>query len=191
MNVLCLFRCVYSKITCYASVFPVHHLYVHYNANSCCTSPASYDHDRVCFYMRYRGIYLFSLSIPASALHQQLAHRQHHTPTAFRVSLLIPAGLTAPHLLKPALCDRKHSTTHYTSRLLHTQSHDKNVQFDWTKFWEFLSPEWLWLLLAVSVSHCYTSCYQHQLLHVLLSEDIHMYDKYMYMFTSTCIIHVQ
>ena len=68
-----------------------------------------------------------------------------------RLSLLIPGTLTAPHLLKPALC--KHPLT--SSRLLGTQSHDQNVGFDWAKFLEYLSPEWLWLLLAVAVSHCY------------------------------------
>lgn len=67
-----------------------------------------------------------------------------------QVSLLIPAALCMPHVLRPALCKQKRAVA--SSRLLVTRSHDQNVSFDWSKLWEFLAPELPWLLLSIGVS---------------------------------------
>ena len=70
--------------------------------------------------------------------------------SGIQVSLLIPAGLCIPHVLRPALC--KQRKTVVPSRLLVTRSRDQNVSFDWSKLWEFLAPELPWLLLSIGVS---------------------------------------
>lgn len=92
-----------------------------------------------------------SLFLPLQCCPRQPGSLLHHI---FRVSFFVPASLAAPRLLTPVLCKHRQPPT---SRLLLNRSHDWEVVFDWNKFWEYLSPEWLWLLLAVAVSFYFCS----------------------------------
>ncbi|CAI8029963.1 Mitochondrial potassium channel ATP-binding subunit [Geodia barretti] len=68
-----------------------------------------------------------------------------------RLGVLVPAGLSLPHLLRPALCKHKYHTS--SQNLMLTLEHSQmNTTFDWSKFLEYLSPEWLWLLLAIAAA---------------------------------------
>ena len=75
----------------------------------------------------------------------------NHTNSARQVylSFLVPTTLSLSEYVKPAFCRRK--TGIRSSHVIGQRSHDPDVAFSWSKLWEFLSPDLVWLLLAVAV----------------------------------------
>ena len=62
----------------------------------------------------------------------------------------VPAGLSVLGKVPITHCRQKRGVV--PSRVLRQQrSHDQDLKFDWSKFWEFLMPELLLLSLAVAV----------------------------------------
>ena len=73
-------------------------------------------------------------------------------------ALAIPAGVAAyHHLVGMALPSRAYCKRRTGPSRLPPQrrSHDPELQFDWSKFWEFLAPDLVLLVLAIAVSALY------------------------------------
>lgn len=72
-------------------------------------------------------------------------------------ALAIPAGVAAYHHLvgvalpSRAYCKRRAGPSRLPPP---RRSHDPELQFDWSKFWEFLAPDLVLLVLAIAVSEC-------------------------------------
>lgn len=73
-------------------------------------------------------------------------------------ALAIPAGVAAYHHLvgvalpSRAYCKRRAGPSRLPPP---PRSHDPELQFDWSKFWEFLAPDLVLLVLAIAVSALY------------------------------------
>ena len=99
-----------------------------------------------------------TLQCPPQAVLVRAHVRLHCTRIPREVSrtlrlLLVPGGVGVYHVITSPLvahCKHRHAPTQQRL-LLQPPSHDKELQFDWAKFWEFISPEFKLLLVAILV----------------------------------------